>query len=265
MRLALGALLLISLDGVAAQAPLRFVIPDSWSMPMVQLERGKPTQGILYDMMLSLATQVGVPAEFHVLPRRRIQIAMEQGEVDVRCYVTQSWLPDQPDDYLWSIPLFTQPDVLITLHAPPGAVKPADLPQQSIGTVLGYNYPTLQPLFDTGQLQRDDARNQEQVLEKLLAGRNHYAVSNQWSLDWFNHRLLPEQQLQGVAVLQENQIGCYVRNDPRLPVQSVLRTLGRMKMSGEIDEIVRLYIGSEPAAVDKSETTKNRLGEDPGS
>ncbi|MNO22148.1 Bacterial extracellular solute-binding protein, family 3 [compost metagenome] len=265
MRLAWGALLLLSLDGTAADAPLRFVVPDSWAMPMVQLERGRPTQGILYDVMLSLATQVGVPAEFHVLPRGRVENAMEQGEVDVRCYAAQSWLPDRPDDYLWSIPLFIQPDVLITRHAPPGAVNPADLPEQPIGTVLGYSYPTLQPLFDTGQLQRDDARNQEQVLEKLLAGRNRYAVSNQWSLDWFNHRLLPEQQLQGVAVLQENQIGCYVRNDPKLPVQSVLRTLGRMKMSGEIDEIVRLYIGSEPAAVDKSETTKKRPGEDPGS
>ncbi|WP_224794546.1 hypothetical protein [Pseudomonas fluorescens] len=33
----------------------------------------------------------------------------------------QSWLPDQPGDYLWSIPLFIQPDVLITRHAPPCA------------------------------------------------------------------------------------------------------------------------------------------------
>jgi polar amino acid transport system substrate-binding protein len=265
MRLALGALLLISLDGAAAQAPLRFVITDSWTMPMVQIEQGKPTQGILYDVMLSLATQVGVPAEFHVLPRRRIQSAMEQGEVDVRCYVAQSWLLEQPGDFLWSIPLFIQPDVLITRHAPPGAVNPADLPQQFIGTVLGYSYPTLQPLFDAGQLQRDDARNQEQVMEKLLAGRNDYAVSNQWSLDWFNHRLLPDQQLQGVAVLQEHRIGCYVRNDPKIPVQSILRTLSRMKMSGEIDEIVRLYIGGEAAAVDKLQTTNNRPGEDPGS
>ena len=117
MRLALGALLLISLDGVAAQAPLRFVITDSWTMPMVQLEQDKPTQGILYDVMLSLATQVGVPAEFHVLPRGRVQNAMEQGEVDVRCYAAQSWLPHQSGDYLWSIPLFTQPDLLITRNA----------------------------------------------------------------------------------------------------------------------------------------------------
>ncbi|MFJ3367547.1 substrate-binding periplasmic protein [Pseudomonas sp. NPDC086251] len=248
MRLALGALLLISLNVTAAGAPLRFVVPDSWAMPMVQLERGKPIQGILYDVMVSLATQVGVPAEFHVLPRARVQNAMEHGEVDIRCYAAQSWLPNQSGDYIWSIPLWTQPDVLISRKSPLTAVIAANLPPQSIGTVLGYNYPTLQPLFDADRLRREDARNQEQVLEKLLAGRYHYAVSNQWTLEWFNQRLLPDRQLQGVAVLQTQNVGCYVRNDPKVPVQRILRTLLRMKMSGEIDDIIRLYVGGEPVA-----------------
>ena len=243
MRLALGALLFVSLTGAAADAPLRFVVPDSWTMPMVQFERGRPTQGILYDVMLSLATQVGVPAEFHVLPRARVQSAMEHGDIDVRCYAAQSWLPNQSGDYIWSIPLWVQPDVLLSRPDPLTSADPAHLTRQSIGTVRGYIYPTLQPLFDADKLDREDARNQEQVLEKLLAGRYRYAVSNQWTMDWFNQRLLPEQQLQSVAVLQEQRVGCYVRNDPKVPVQRILRTLLRMKMSGEIDDIIRLYIG----------------------
>ncbi|MGS0545039.1 transporter substrate-binding domain-containing protein [Pseudomonas sp. Y5-11] len=244
MRWALGALLGISLSVNAAEPPLRFVVADSWAMPMVQIEHGRPTQGILHDIMLSLATQVGVPAEFHVLPRARVQNAMEHGEVDVRCYAAQSWLPNQSGDYIWSLPLLFQRDLLISRDNQPLHVDPARLPRQSIGTVLGYTYPTLQPLFDADHLQRDDARNQEQVLEKLLAGRYRYAVSNQWTLDWFNQRLLPTQQLQRVAVLQEQHVGCYVRNDPQVPVQRILRTLLRMKMSGEIDDIIRLYTGS---------------------
>jgi polar amino acid transport system substrate-binding protein len=247
MRLALGALLLISLDRAAAEAPLRFVVPDSWAMPMVQLERGRPTQGILYDVMLSLATQVGVPAQFHVLPRGRVQNAMEQGEVDIRCYAAQSWTPNQSGDYIWSIPLWTQPDLLVSRSDAITSVTPTHLAHQSIGTVLGYSYPTLQPLFDANRLYRDDARNQEQVLEKLHAGRNRYAVSNQWTLDWFNQRLLPQQQLQSVTRLQEQHLGCYVRNDPKVPVQRILHTLLRMKMSGEIDDIIRLYIGKAQA------------------
>ncbi|WP_433899319.1 substrate-binding periplasmic protein [Pseudomonas sp. PSE1(2024)] len=244
MRWAVGALLGLSLSAMASQPPLRFVVADSWAMPMVQIERGRPTQGILYDMMLSLATQVGVPAQFHVLPRARVQNAMEHGEVDVRCYAAQSWLPNLSGDYIWSIPLFFQRDLLISRQDQPTSADPAHLPRQSIGTVLGYSYPTLQPIFDADRLWREDARNQEQVLDKLLAGRYRYAVSNQWTLDWFNQRLLPGQQLQAVAVLQEQKVGCYVRNDPNVPVQRILRTLLRMKMSGEIDDIIRLYTGS---------------------
>ncbi|MDX9664331.1 transporter substrate-binding domain-containing protein [Pseudomonas sp. P5_152] len=245
MRSALGALLLVSASTLAAPSPLRFAITDSWAMPMVQIEHGRPTQGILHDVMLSLATQVGLPAEFHVLARARVQNAMEHGEIDVRCYAAQSWLPNQSGDYIWSIPLWFQRDLLISNQHHHAGVVPADLAPQTIGTVLSYHYPTLQPLFDSGQLKRDDARNQDQVLQKLLAGRNEYGVSNQWTLDWFNQRLLPERQLRAVAVLQELHVGCYVRNDPDLPVQRILRTLLRMKMSGEIDDIIRLYTGSQ--------------------
>jgi polar amino acid transport system substrate-binding protein len=258
MRLAWATLLLISASGFAAQAPLRFAITDSWSMPMVQLEHGQPTQGILHDMMLSLATRVGRPAEFHVLARGRVLSAMERGEVDVRCYAAKSWLPNQSGDYLWSIPLLFQRDLLVSTQTHPAQVLPASLPSQPVGTVLGYIYPGLQPLFDSGQLLRDNARTQEQVLQKLLAGRYHYAVSNEWTLGWFNQGLMPDQQLRSVAVLQEQILGCYVRNDPQLPVQRILGTLAQMKMSGEIDDIIKLYTGTDEPSAAPSEAVPLR-------
>lgn len=243
MRLAMGALLLLGTECSAAELPLRFAVTDGWAMPMVQIERGRPTQGILPDIMTSLATQVGMPAEFHVLSRARLDGAMRHDEVDVRCYVSPDWVKDGGGDFLWSVPLFFQRDLLVGTASAPTQVAPATLGQQSIGTVLSYSYPTLQPLFDSGQLRRDDARSQEQVLAKLLAGRYRYGVSNQWALDWFNQRHTADHQLHGVAVLQERQLGCYLRNDPKIPVQRILRTLQHMKESGEIDAIIQLYTG----------------------
>ena len=238
----LGALLLWSTSCLAAEIPLRFAITDGWAMPMVQIERGRPTQGILPDIMTSLATQVGMPAEFHVLSRARLGAAMRNGEVDVRCYVSPTWVDDR-DDYLWSVPLFFQRDLLVGTASAPASVSPAALPQQPVGTVLSYTYPTLQPLFDSGQLRRDDARSQEQVLAKLLAGRYRYGVSNQWALDWFNQRHTADRQLHGVAVLQEQELNCYLRKAPDIPAQRILDTLQKMKASGEIDAIIQLYTG----------------------
>lgn len=243
MRAVLGVLWMIATASLAAPAPLRFSVSDSWAMPMVQLEDGRPTQGILYDLMSSLATQVGHPAQFHVLARARIGAAMEHGDIDVRCYVAQAWIDDMSGNYTWSLPLFTQRNVLVTTHTPLQPVQVDKLAPQLLGTVLNYRYVTLDPLFASGQLIRDDARSEEQVLHKLVAGRFKYAVINEWILDRFNQRLPPGRRLHKAAVIDEQSLGCTVRNDPDVPVQRILRTLLRMKMSGEIDDIIRLYTG----------------------
>lgn len=242
MRVVLGALLVFISDGFAAPAALRFSVADSWVMPLVQVEADQPTQGILHDLMLSLANQVGHPPQFVVLARARIQSAMNRGEIDVRCYVAPSWLT-APSSDLWSVPLLHQIELLVSDQPLASHIKPADLPAQSIGTVLGYRYPTLEPLFASGQLKRDDARSQEQVLHKLLVGRYHYAVSNSWILDSYNLHLPAARKLHAVGVVQEQSVGCLIRNDPALPTQQILQTLEQMKTSGEIDQIIQRYTG----------------------
>lgn len=239
MRAVLGILWMIATVSVAAPAPLRFSISDSWAMPMIQLEKGQPTQGILYDLMSSLARQVGRPAQFHVLARSRIDAAMEHGSVDVRCYITQAWMPHPPRDENWSVVLFVQRDVLVSTQAQ--QVRIASLARQRIGTVLGYSYPALAPLFASEQLKRANARSEEQVLHMLQAGRFQYAVINQWILDHFNQSLPVDRQLHAVALIEEQSLGCYVRNGYSLAGQLILRTLKQMKTSGEIDAIIDRY------------------------
>jgi polar amino acid transport system substrate-binding protein len=229
-------------------APIRFLVSDSWAMPLMEIDEGKPTDGILFQIMTSLARQVGAPAEFHVLPRMRLQAAMESGQVDVRCYTAQSWGANLSGDYIWSLPVITQKDYLIGAPAHALPIDPSQLAPQKLGTVLGYAYPTLQNLFSNHQLTRDDARNQVQVLMKLQAGRYEYAVSNQMALNWFNASLPPAKRMHALRLLDAQGLGCYVRNDPNVPVQRILRTLLRMKMSGEIDRIIERYSG--PDSVD---------------
>lgn len=246
MRIMLWPLMLLAMYSHAETAPLRFSIADSWAMPIIELEGDQPTRGILFDMMSSLARQVGRPAEFHVLARARVQTSLQRAEVDIRCFVAPSWLPDNADNLLWSQPLMTQRDVLVTTDEHTRPILLQNLPSQHIGTVLSYSYPVLQPLFDSGQLHRDDARNQEQVLQKLLAGRFEYAVSNQWTLDWLNQHLEPQHRLHVAAVIQEQSIGCLIRNDPSLPTQKILDTLLQMKTTGEIEQIIRRYTQPPP-------------------
>lgn len=228
-------------NALAEQPVLRFSVAESWSMPLIRIEQDQPVEGILFDLMQTLAQEVGARAQYHLMARLRVQQAMESGEIDIRCYVTPAWFSDRFDKFLWSIPLIHQRDLLV---GSPGAytpTSPEQLPVQAVGTVLGYNYPALNPLFAQGRLHREDSRNQLLALQKLQAGRYRHAVSNEFSLQWFNRQQPPDQQLQALAVLEEQDLRCIVRDDPAVPTQAVLSALAHMKQSGQVERILQRY------------------------
>ncbi|MFJ4066786.1 substrate-binding periplasmic protein [Pseudomonas sp. NPDC089996] len=241
MRRLLALLLLWSTYSLAEQPVLRFSVVESWSMPLVRVEKDQPVEGLVFDLLQALAREAGVRPEYHVLARLRLQQAMDDGDIDVRCYVSTQWFNDRPGNFVWSIPLIRQRDVLVGRPGDDDATRPEQLPPQAVGTVLGYAYGTLEPLFAQGRLQREDSRSQQLALQKLQIGRYRHAVSNELSLQWFNQGLPAGERLQVQAVLEEQALGCMVRNDPAIPTQGVLRALVRMKESGEIDRIVQRY------------------------
>lgn len=245
MRSLLALLLLWCTHCLAEQPVLRFSVAESWSMPLVRVEGGQPVEGLVFDLIQALAQEAGVRPEYHVMARLRLQQAMDAGDIDVRCYVSSQWFNDRPGNFVWSIPLIRQRDVLVGRPGDSAATRPEQLPPQAIGTVLGYAYGTLEPLFVQGRLQREDSRSQQLALQKLQVGRYQHAVSNELSLQWFNQRLPVGERLQVQAVLEEQALGCMVRNDPAMPTQEVLRALVRMRQSGEIERIVRKYGATE--------------------
>ncbi|MFJ9992584.1 substrate-binding periplasmic protein [Pseudomonas putida] len=241
MRRLLAILLLWSSSGLAEQPVLRFSVAESWSMPLMRTEGGVPVDGILFDLIQALAREAGVRPQYHVMARLRLEQAMDDGDIDVRCYVASNWLNDRPGEFIWSVPLIHQRDLLVGRAGDglPGGL--AQLPAQAIGTVLGYAYPALDPMFAQRLLTREDSRNQDLALQKLQASRYRYAVSNQLSLQWFNRQQPREQRLRPLALLEEQDLGCMVRNDPAIPAQQVLRALLRLKQSGEIERIIERY------------------------
>lgn len=237
-----GLLLLLALSTcplLAAERPLRFSINDSWAMPMVQIERGQAIGGILVDLQRRLAAKVGRKARLLVMPRLRVQQALESGDIDVRCYVSPNWLHSGHHRYIWSLPFMTQRDVLV--GRVPGPMQPEEIQRQRLGTVLGFTYPRLQPLFDSRQLLREDARTQHQVLLKLEAARYSYAISNELSLHWFNRARPAHQRLHMLGEIAADPIACIVRDAPDIPTMALLRAMVQMKQDGEFEAILARY------------------------
>lgn len=242
MRLSLCILLvLLSLASAAQERrALHFSVTESWAMPMVDIVDGQATGGILHDLQMRLAQKVGRRAEILVLPRLRVQRLLASGELDVRCYVNPHWLSAPHHSYAWSVPFMVQRDLIV------GRSAEADftlehLHGKRLGTVLGFSYPHLEPLLASGEIQREDARTQQLTLEKLEAGRYHYAISSQLSLDWFNRSQPQDKQLHALAQVSADPISCMVRDGPDVPTQALLRALVQMREDGEFDAILARY------------------------
>lgn len=231
--------LILSGHASAAERALRFSINDSWAMPMVHIEDGIAISGILVDLQRRMAAKVGRQAELVVMPRMRVQHALEIGEIDVRCYVSSNWVNSGHYRYIWSLPFMTQRDLLVGSKAE--TLQPEHLLNERLGTVLGFTYLRLDPLFASGQVQREDARTQDQVLLKLSAKRYRYAVSNELALHWFNRTLRAEDKLHALSEIASDPIACIVRDAPDVPTMALLRAMVQMKQAGEFDAILARY------------------------
>lgn len=233
------ALILLSLGTSAEERPLRFSVSESWAMPMIHIEHGQATGGVLYDLQQRLAEKVGRRAEMLVRPRLRIQQMLERGEIDVRCYVNPTWLSESHHQYIWSVPFMVQRDLLVGRSQQ--QVQVSRMQGETIGTVLGFTYPGLDPLFASGQLQRDDARTQELALAKLQARRYDYAISNELTLQWFNRQQPAGDKLQPLQEVAADLVACIVRDEPDVPTMPLLRALVQMKQAGEFEQILARY------------------------
>ncbi|MBB2494924.1 substrate-binding periplasmic protein [Aquipseudomonas ullengensis] len=240
MRLLPFLLLILCTGALAEERPLRFSVTESWAMPMMRIEDGQATGGILYDLQMRLAQKVGRRAELLVMPRKRVQQMLVRGEIDVRCYVNPAWLQESHYQYIWSVPFMVQRDVLVRrTHEQP--LRPNQVQGEMVGAVLGFVYPALEPMFTSGHLLRDDARTQELVLEKLEANRYRYAVSNDLMLHWFNRQQPAQRKLQEVRELSTDLVSCIVRDEPDVPTMKLLRALVQMSNDGEFEAILAKY------------------------
>lgn len=113
MRKLLLLWLLLIAPAQAEQPVLRFSVAESWSMPLIRFEDGQPVEGMLFDLMQAVAQEAGARPEYHLMARLRLQQAMEDGDIDVRCYVSPKWFNARPGHFIWSIPLIHQRDLLV--------------------------------------------------------------------------------------------------------------------------------------------------------
>ncbi len=159
--------------------------PPSEISPHAFADEEGNAAGIMVDLLELIAAKQDIRVVYRVLPRKRAEIALYDGEIDA--YASSRSYLKQHESFLWTDSITVNRDYL---YSPKDSFleynRPEDLFGFRIGTRLGYRYRDLDLFFESGEIIRDDALSEYQSLLKLQRGRVDAAVVNEYV---YNHLL----------------------------------------------------------------------------
>ncbi len=250
----LACLLIATGPSLAASAPaqtpppLRLLASEAWAMPLAQLQRSRGvlqlSDGVLLHWGEALARELGRPVSWVLRPRKRIESSLLDDAADLYCLLHPDWLSAEGRGRMqWPAQPFMQ--IEERLVAAPGQPLPAmlaDLDGQTLGTVLGYHYPLLDPGFASGRHFRDDAPNEALLARKLLQGKNRYGVMRSLDLDWINRGQPAPARLQASdIVLTSKPVFCVLAPAARLALPDFEQAQQKLLKRGVLQQILERY------------------------
>lgn len=216
----------------------RIGIPAGLAPPL--LFDGKPQEikGLVADYSAALAEALGRKSSFSIITRYRLDSYLLKGQVDMMCYTSKVWASSQ-DQLDFSKTLFMKREVVI--GPAPMPKKITDLKYKTIGTMLQYVYPKLDPLFESKQLKREDSLSEEANLKKLLNGRIRYVVTDEIFLDYFKLENPNIDKNRERLFMQEYPIACSISRKGRIKEKELNEAIDKIKADGKLEAIFKKY------------------------
>ncbi len=217
---------------------------EGWP-PYSIVEGDGKISGIMTDVLLIVAAKYGIKVRITTFPSKRGAYMLESGEIDARPKAKE-WVKE-PEKFIWSDPVLNSVDVLISLKEKKLDFKSLDdLIGKRIGTHFGYGYPTLEPFFASGKIERWDSHSQKHMLEMVTWGRTDAAIFNKFVALWL---IKTEFQLEGKIDFSEKKIaeaGYRFMFTPKHDWQPFVdffnKELIQMKENGKLTKIIEKYL-----------------------
>jgi polar amino acid transport system substrate-binding protein len=161
LRLTLVGVLVVGAAGSASAQqpppPLRYGVFESMGYPFFVAGTGNtPHSGLLIELGDAIPRQLNMGMVAVPLPRRRAEPGLIQGQIEMLCYFSPSWA-EHPDKLAWSTAMLPQVErVVAPKGSRVGSAPHWEFEGKRVALQLGYHYPSLQPLVDTGKAVRVD-------------------------------------------------------------------------------------------------------------
>lgn len=156
---------------------------EGWPPFFIPAPNGQPATGIMPDVLRAVAGRVDIKVVEAYYPDKRGMLYLTDGSLDA-WPKSEKWV-DDPQRYLWTDPVVVSTDVIVSRKRSPLPYhSPQDLVGRDIGVILGYSYPTLEPLFKRGLITPFRAPATKHMLRMLDRGHVDGAVCNRFVAQW---------------------------------------------------------------------------------
>ncbi|MES2325064.1 MAG: transporter substrate-binding domain-containing protein [Pseudomonadota bacterium] len=220
----------------AAGGEIVFIAPLSSAMPFARFADGQLSAGILKDLGDAIAGKLGREARFVSIPGKRVGQTLSAGLADGVCNVMPAWIPG---DFAWSRPLIPNAGVVVSRSDAPVIRTIGDLAGLRVGTVLGYRYPSLEPVI--GKLFiREDARTVEQVFLKMHVGRNKHSIVERREFEYELHTNKAS-TLREDLVYETYKTSCAFSRASKIAFADIDQAIAALVSAGAVDAIIARY------------------------
>ncbi len=226
-----------SVEAARDKGEFRTAIPAGLAPPLLIENKGKK-EGLIVDYATALAEAMGRKATFSVVTRYRLNGYLQKGQMDALCYNSTLW-DDNRQNVDFSKVLFIKREIVIGPSPMPKTVE--GLKGKTLGTILLYVYPALDPYFESKKIIREDNFSEEANLKKLLHGRISYVVTDQIFLDYFRLQDPNIVKNRQAMFLKDYPISCSISRKGHVTKKELDHAIDEIKRSGKLEQLFKKY------------------------
>ena len=242
----LAGLFLMSFCNAYAANPadrvIRFNVSPNGYPPFTIVQDDGSHAGIFWDLLNLVAERHGYEVVGVEIPRKRVNDFILEGRIDATARAIE-W-SDEPEAFAFTQPLLYVQEVFFKRSSSDFEYSDADdIVGKTVVTHLGYKYPALQPVFDSGEAERFDVQHESDMFPYLLAGKRFdlaIAVS-QVGLWYIREHGLKGEIDYAPQPLSELGYRLMFRKDHQDFIEVFNRELETIKASGEMERILDRY------------------------
>nr|WP_199066933.1 transporter substrate-binding domain-containing protein [Chromobacterium sp. ASV5] len=227
-----------------AAAELKIGVADADAPPIAVLsDNGNSLQGgLARELGELLAAELDLAPNFVLLARKRVEMSVENGRVDLICNANPGWFSNA-SRLQWSHEIYPQVEKALSLAGRPPIRELAELSSLRISVIRGYSYPSLEYLWNNNRSERVEEAHFELQLKSLQKRLSDVAIVSELSFAWWARQRPREAAAFRLHPLIVTSLPTMCALSPRSAVKldAVNRAIDRLQKNGKFKALLARY------------------------